>query len=66
MAVLSAKSTQISRHLQVSQESLFIEINDEAYKQNTVYRPWREILAGITNAVSDTPARKSKVRAIAG
>lgn len=24
-----------------------IEISDEAYKQNTVYRPWSDIKAGI-------------------
>ncbi len=27
-----------------------IEISDEAYKQNTVYRPWSDIQAGIRTA----------------
>jgi|GEM_PF-1051321 len=27
--------------------SIAVEISDDAYKQNTVYRPWSDIQAGI-------------------
>lgn len=34
-----------------------IEIPEEAYKQNTVYRPWSDIKAGISTAKAyTTPA----------
>ena len=33
-------------------EPVIIEISEEAYKQNTVYRPWTEIRAGVTAVVS--------------
>ncbi len=32
-----------------------IEIPEEAYKQNTVYRPWSDIQAGIRVATAYTP-----------
>jgi hypothetical protein len=32
-----------------------IEISEEAYKQNTVYRPWADILWGETKAGQEKP-----------
>ena len=40
-----------------------IEISDEAYKQNTVYRPWSDIQAGTRSAKSypaSAPAQDNK------
>ncbi|GAB5451761.1 MAG: hypothetical protein Hals2KO_20890 [Halioglobus sp.] len=34
--------------------SIFIEIGEEAYKQNTVYCPWHEILSGRPTAKPDS------------
>lgn len=66
MAVHSARSSHAGRQVQTGNEPVLIEISDEAYKQNTVYRPWAEILRGISNAVSDTSGRESKARPIVG
>ena len=36
-----------------------IEISEEAYKQNTVYRPWSDIQAGTRAAKSCPPAARA-------
>ena len=36
-------------------EAVAIEISEEAYKQNTVYRPWSDIQAGIRTIKAFTP-----------
>ena len=46
MRALDANSIQNTFTLGSAQHSILIEISDEAYKQNTVYRPWQDIVAG--------------------
>jgi hypothetical protein len=37
-------------------ESVIIEIGDDAYKQNSVYRPWEEFQVAEPGTQSNTPA----------
>jgi hypothetical protein len=46
MRALDANSIQTTFTLGSAQHSILIEISDEAYKQNTVYRPWGDIVDG--------------------
>jgi hypothetical protein len=59
MRAIAANSAQHSLSMEPAHARL-TEISDEAYKQNTVYCSWQDILAGQTNAIPDTPTRKEE------
>lgn len=62
MAVQRARSAHSGTRLQRQSDNgpRLIEISDEAYKQNTVYRPWAEIIEGIAHAAPLTSARHAR------
>jgi|GEM_PF-3902971 len=52
--------------MSAKKEPLVIEITDEAYKQNSVYRPWDETKTSKMAAVSDaTLSQQHRLKALA-
>ncbi|MDX1735509.1 MAG: hypothetical protein R3228_14135 [Halioglobus sp.] len=66
MTVLGSKLVNSGRRTQARRESVLIEIGDEAYKQNTVYRPWHEIVPTTADADPETPPNRPKTAATSG
>ena len=46
-----------------AEQAVVIEISEEAYKQNTVYRPWADILWGETTAVQEQALKQGTHKA---
>ncbi|MCR9103783.1 MAG: hypothetical protein NXI15_00700 [Gammaproteobacteria bacterium] len=57
MTILGNTANKERRKITPIRRSVLIEINDEAYKQNTVYCPWHEILSGQPDASTETSPR---------